>query len=567
MLALLLTAAIGASSQSPRSENITEPVELSAPHSIVAAWTTFDVPLTVKNDDATITVTFNANGPHLPNGRLDVLESAGSKWVWSSAQRYTAGTTLSPTATERAILLRFPESPFYYWGVISPHSTHAVVLQQRKNLSIQHGDSGTELVLYCLSEPRPRVIDARLHTFRLVPVEAAIVCSVVKTQSRCKSVTAAETEIDFRSAAAGDARVLRLMFQERDAIKVLRPSHIAIRPQIVPATIDYAYPWAAVSLPSDAAWEDLVIDRSGSAFATQRVEGWLLQRPASFFEMASESSRGISVRPWIAGSDHKALSDASALLVVFPHGGAGVSETIPMATASPGPNGQFTFAELGSGDYTLKLYSVLAKSTPLSASLGSGVVTDVTFPTGPAIRGRILRGTSSLPNAAAIIEIGLDISLRQAAEVDPIETFRSTTADENGNFILTVSISGHYRLRARWGSASAERTVAVGKTMTDVDLGDIELSSGASLRGFLPSCGGGEAILIPVPNLSKPVNLGTLTRRSHIDSVGRFIAEGLSGGQWSVLAQCSGKIVDLTPALVSMPETGDAVIDFTAAHP
>jgi len=275
----------------------------------------------------------------------------------------------------------------------------------------------------------------------------------------------------------------------------------------------------------------------------------------------------MTVRPWLAGKERRPIKAPSALLLLFLQAGSATSAGIPLAQAQAEADGHFNLPDLGSGDYLLKLYSAKASRTAVSASLVAGSPADVTFSTGPSVRGRVTRNSGGNPNEPVVVELGLELFGAAVAKVDSVEHFQTTAADENGNFLLTVSVPGNYVVRAHWGSASAVRTVTVSDTMADVDIGEIALANGVALRGFLPSCGSGEAVMIPVPSPTKPIDIGSPTHRAHIDGAGRFIVEGLTAGEWSVLARCNAALVDLTPSVVLIRESGDTVAEFTTAPP
>jgi hypothetical protein len=383
----------------------------------------------------------------------------------------------------------------------------------------------------------------------------------------CTLVPAAETTIDFRSVQEHDARVLRLEFQDKDTFTLLSKSSITIGPHTVPAAVSYAYPWAIISVSDQSFWPGLVVDRSGSVFALERIEGQALSRPPAFFAFPSRPSRGVGIWPWLAGGERLPIKDPSALLVVFPGSSSSPSLEIPIAQSPAKADGHFFLPELGSGDYRLKLYSALASPALVHATLSPESAANIAFPTGPLVRGRVVRNSGGDQNDPIVVDLGLELFGAGATDIDPVEHFRTTTADDNGAFRMSVSMAAKYVLRVHWGSASAARTFAVDAAMNDVDLGEIVLTSGVALRGFLPSCQNGEAIMIPVPSATRPLDLGITTRRSRIDTGGHFAVQGLSPGEWSVLAKCAGALMDLTPSIVVIHEGADTVADFAVAHP
>jgi hypothetical protein len=111
----------------------------------------------------------------------------------------------------------------------------------------------------------------------------------------------------------------------------------------------------------------------------------------------------------------------------------------------------------------------------------------------------------------------------------------------------------------RWGASTAERHFVL--ESSDIDLGDIVLQRQATLHGQIAGCQSGEAIALPVPDLSKAPVFDE--SRASIDADGRFFIDGLSPGQWSVLIRCQGTSIITTPQAVTVPDHGDLVIQFT----
>ncbi|HSY51729.1 MAG TPA: hypothetical protein VLC46_23200 [Thermoanaerobaculia bacterium] len=234
---------------------------------------------------------------------------------------------------------------------------------------------------------------------------------------------------------------------------------------------------------------------------------------------------------------------------------------VPLVTSSPEHDGHFHLSTLAPGTYVLKLLSSAATTERLTVSAMVDVPLDVVFPSGPIVRGRIVRASGGSPTDPVTIEIGIDEPVQQALKSgDLMDTMRFATPDENGNFRVVIAIAGRYRLRGRWGSATAERVFEIGPSTTDLDLGDISLKAGATLLGEVPGCHGGQSTAIMVPDLSKPPTFDTLN--SSIDVDGRFRTQGLLPGKWSVMIQCEGKPVKTEPQVVTIPESGDAVIRF-----
>jgi len=377
------------------------------------------------------------------------------------------------------------------------------------------------------------------------------------------------THVHVPAGTAGGARVLRVEPQTGDAFQALAPGRIAIRPQKITTSVATALPWIGITVDDpNATWEQVVLDRTGDAFALQRLTGSALSPLPAATSIASERARGLIIRPWIGAEKHR-FTDASAMLLVFIAGSDdGIAGDLPIATVAPTIEREFRLPTLGTGRYTLKLLSSETTADLVTVSAIAGVPADVVFATGPTVVGRIVRSGAGPATEPAAIEIGLLALPKDALKSDPLDKVRFASSDENGAFHVVLGSPGTYRLHARWGSAAADRDFVISKESKNVELGEIMLGTGATLRGTIDGCSGGEAILIAVPDLSKAVTpgLGDLSRVA-IGADGRFLAEGLAVGSWSVLFECGGTPSAATPEIIIVPDTNDVVVRFTQAVP
>jgi hypothetical protein len=260
------------------------------------------------------------------------------------------------------------------------------------------------------------------------------------------------------------------------------------------------------------------------------------------------------------------LSDPAALLLVFLSQDATLASELPIATSPREPDGSFHLATLASGTYVLKLLSSLTTMEPVTVSAMAGTPVDVVFGSGPTVSGRIVRAAGGAPTDPVTIEISGDENFQQALKSgDPLDRMRIVTPNENGNFRVVVALAGHYRLRARWGAVTAERKFDIEASTTELDLGDITLKSGLALLGEVAGCHAGQATAIAVPDVSKPPNFDTVNAPIGVD--GRFLMQGLLPGQWSILVQCDGKPLKTEPRVVTISESGDAVVRFVQRQP
>lgn len=558
VLALLLASALAGE---PELTRVDAPVEFLAPAPVAAKWRSFDGLSAAALTEA---VQVRATGaPPGSKGRIDVLRRGGGSWLWTETHASGPELTLPRRDFDRAVLLRFPGDPLYYWGEIPAGTTASLELHAFRNLSIRGSEPGDTGVLFHDRENVARTIAQGEHPIRFVPAGRAIFCALGALDSRCALVEEAGTEVELSSSAAGDVRVFRFERQGGAEVDVLAPGTVAIRPKKIAAAVIDSGAWTAVTLPAPHGWEDIVVDRSGDDLALQRTEGSTLPALPAFAQPFSVRERGLVVRPWV-GPDKHPLTDTAAMLVVFPQNEKGISSQVPLATAAPDKDGLFALPSLASGTYVFKLLSSASAAGTMKATATSGTPLDIVFPGGPSVTGRIVRSAGGNPADPVYVEVSQLMTLAEASQGDAIDKVRFTNADETGAFNIIVSVPGRYRLHAQWGSASAERDFEIGSKTREVQLGDISLVLGATLRGSVDGCVRGEAVLIPVPDVSKPLTLaGPMLRRVAIDDTGHFLAEGLDAGNWSVLFKCDGISTGATPEMFTMPERGDAIVEFT----
>lgn len=560
MIVLALALAFALAGE-PELTRVDAPVEFLAPAPIAAKWRSFDQ---LPAAGPTEAIQVRAAGV-LPGskGRVDVLRRGGGTWLWTETHAWTPELTLPRRDVDRAVLLRFPGDPLYYWGEIPAGTAASLELHAFRNLSILGSEPGDAGVLFHDREDVVRTIAQDAQIIRFVPAGRAIFCGLGAMDSRCALVEEAGTEVELSSIAAGDVRVFRFEPQGGAEVKVLAPGTVAIRPKEAAATVIDSGAWMAVTLPAPHRWEDVVVDRNGDDLALQRIEGSTLPALPAFAEPFSVRERGLVVRPWV-GENKQPLTDTAAMLVVFPQSEKGISSRVPLATAAPDKDGLFVLPSLASGTYVFKLLSSASAAGSMKATATSGTPLDIVFPGGPSVTGRIVRSAGGNPADPVHVEVSQLMTLAQASQGDAIDRVRFTNADENGAFNIIVSVPGRYRLHAQWGSASAERDFEIGSKTREVQLGDIPLVLGATLRGSVNGCVRGEAVLIPVPDVSKPLTLaGPMLRRVAIDDTGHFLAEGLDAGSWSVLFKCDGISTGAIPEMFTMPERGDVIVEFS----
>ena len=549
--ALLLAAAV--------MVPIDEPIALVAPPAVAKEWDSFDrLPV---SEIGVRTVTIDGVVPPGP-GRIDVLRRESQRWVWESRLTYERDVRLAAADYDRGVLLRFPGMSSYFWAEARARSSAPVALRSFKNVAFTGAAEDASLLLYLSSEDMPRT--AAGSTTRFVPLEPALACASSASGSDCAVVSVGASSVAFEDVTGKATRVLRVEPQHDDRYEVLTEGRVRVVARIVPARVAQAGPWVAITL-SDArfGWERAVVQRTGAQFATERLAPGTLPPVPAFTAIASRLDRGVVVRAF-AGREKRPVADPASRLAVFPHAD-GVASSIPMAFIAPDVDGHFHLAALGAGDYSLKLVSSDVTGELVRVSAMPGVTLDVVFPTGPAVTGRLIRTAGGNATDAATVEVAAAITFMEALQAGDItDQIRATVADDQGQFRVVMPVPGKYRVSARWGVASAEREFEITTKMSDVDLGEIVLRTGSTLRGTLQGCVDGAISLIPAPDLKMSrLSSGTgEVRHAMLDAHGQFVIEGLPPGSFGVVAECARAVTPVTPDVVAIPEIGDTVLEF-----
>jgi hypothetical protein len=544
---------------------IVEPIEVWAPESVATQWSSFDDTNRAEDRGGVPILLSDGDAPS-GRGRFDVLRRSEGKWVWTGTARYSSAWTLRQTDDEQRIIVRFEKWPCYFVGDLPAKGSGPLRLKRMKNVTISDDSTADAVAFYSSREESPRQLGRGEHEFRGVPASEAIICATVGLACSCNVVTDLQTIVRMEVSATATSRVLHLEPQASDELHALARGRVTIRPVNVEVSVKRAGPWAAVELGAGTpSWGDIVIDRASPELALERVAGSALMAPPEFFAVASRPQRGLIVRARI-GKDAAPLDDRDAMLVVFAGASEASNSEIPLATATPAEDGAFRLPTLASDTYRLKAMSSNCAPDVVTATLTVGVPGDVVFRTGPRVTGHVARLSGGRATEPVRIQVAAEQTKGNAAGADLLDGIRFATAGDDGSFSLVLGLPGHYLLRAQWGAARAERTFEIAKTMADVDLGGIVLSSGPSLHGFVRGCANGEAILIAVPNLSNPAASLDELLRAPVDADGRFVVRGLTVGQWSVLFRCSGVVVTPTPEVITLADT-DVVLDFHLPPP
>lgn len=480
--------------------------------------------------------------------------------------RYEPGLRVAAADHRRGFLLRFPSTSVFFWGEVSSGSSQPLVLRRFKTLEARAEEQPLHWLLFLPSEDTPRAASEE-SVFRRVPLEPALLCAVHPAATKCVEVGEAVSEVAVPGVVFDGVRVIRAEpVQPEDQYEVLARGRVTVVPRKVAVQVLRAAPWVAIEVqdPKEG-WNDVVVQRSASGLAAERLEGRLLSQLPASTPLHSRTAHGARVRA-VVGRDKRSV-DSDAQLVAFPVTDGKVSP-IPLMTARVDA-GEFDFAAMGSGDYEFKLLSAAATGRPARAAVTAGVPVKLEFAAGPVVRGRLVRSVGGTPDDIPTVEITADLTWREAlAAGDLSDRVRVAKPDDAGRFAIVAPSEGKYRLTARWGLGRATRTFAIDDE-TDVELGEVALQIGSTLRGTVSGCGGGEAVVIPTPEqLSKQMTSGlSEIRRSPIGEDGAFIVEGLGQGSFSVIANCGGTMQQLSPHNVLLGDVGDTVVDFKIAKP
>ncbi|HYC59803.1 MAG TPA: hypothetical protein VEK79_09575 [Thermoanaerobaculia bacterium] len=541
---------------------IEQPIALVAPPAVAKEWNSFnDLPASEGGSRA---VTTDGTVP-AGSGRIDVLRRESQRWVWESRLAYESDVRLAETHYDRGILLRFPGVSSYFWAEARASSTAPIALRPFRNVMFTGADADSSLLLYLPSEDAPRASVEPM--MRFVPLEHALACASNVSGSDCAVVPAEAASVSFDDVSGKETRVLRVEPQHDDRYDVLTEGRVRVVAKVVPAPVAQAGPWVAITLDEERlGWDRVVVQRTGGQFATERATTSTLAPIPAFTVLTSRRERGVRFRAF-AGKEKRPVADPASRLAVFPQKD-GVASTIPLAFIGPDTDGHFDLPSLGAGDYSLKLVSSDVTGELVRVTAMTGVTLDVVFPTGPAVTGRLIRTAGGNANDAATVEVAAAITFMEALRAGDItDRIRAAVADEQGQFRVVMAAPGKYRVSARWGVAAAEREFEITRKMSDVDLGDIVLRTGSTLRGTLQGCVDGTMSLIPTPDLKTSrlsSGIGEI-RHATLDAHGQFLIEGLSKGGYGVVAECAKAITPVSPDVIAIPEVGDTVVEFKLA--
>ena len=532
---------------------ISEPVPLEAPADVAKKWLSFDE-LTPAFTSPSSMIAFDVAPPSNARARVDVLVRRSGRWEVMSSSSFPpsgSGQVGVPRNERVAILLRFERRPNVYAWAEMERAGDRIVLTLFRTLRLEPPLGRVADAMLFAKDPIPlRYAEGSL---RAVPFVSGVLC-VAAERASCTLISAS-TEVAMLDVG-GDSRVFRLE-DSSPQFQILTTGRFQLRPRTITATAIAYQNWTALSLPAGVSWETVVVDVSTTG-AKQRIRGSELLPLPSWHDVRVTQERGVVVRA-LVGPEKLPHGPGDAKLYLF-LADAAEPLSIPFATAKLDEQGMFRVPEIGAGTYALKLFSPEATSEPVVANLSVGVPTDVVFALGPVVRGRVVRQVGGSPDDPVVIELVRQTPVTDTSAVG--DWLRTANADADGSFRVTLTATGPYRLRARWGAARGETDFEVNDARKDVDLGDINLEPGVVLRGTLPACANGEITMAPLPDLSQPMTVPFFDyRRVPVAGDGAFVAEGLTPGRWALGATCSGGAVNIAPSEITVPKSGIIFID------
>lgn len=490
--------------------------------------------------------------------RLDVLERTHGAWQLLASWRINEVLPALPAAGHFALLLRPCTSDIRFgWADLDAANLPGVI--QFDVLKTVRVAASGDARLYVAGEEDSRVPDTRQRHLERVPLRDALLCEHVHTDIRC-GVVAATSDTAQTWTSGSQIRLLRV--PENAELTFLETGVSILRPHALDISIQRAGNWVAAALPAGHPPNQVVMDLHAPDSGLVRIGGNDLVPPPNVNLLQGAGDPGVMLKA-VIGKDDEPLQDDESIMVFL----SATGPEIPVAIAR-NDHGLFRALQLAAGTYRLKLLSSIALSTPVAVDLGSSAKS-VRFPAAPQIRGRV-RAASGFPFHDLRVEIipGRVPIEANGPKRDLADVVRESPVEEDGTFRIGVPGPGQYRVGIIANSGRTERTVTVRDGDTVVDLGDISLDTGATLRGVVAGCSGGELRLTPMPDLSASQNGSAFFdfRRVQISSDGSYATDGMVPGMWLASAKCGTAVVELTPMQFAVDHSGVVIIDFAVVQ-
>lgn len=421
-------------------------------------------------------------------------------------------------------------------------------------------DPAAVLTLFAGSEPQTITAVAGIDA-SFVPERNGVLCAHTDAGASCAALVSEARAVDLHEPVPHD-RIHVVHFREECATvtaTMAAPGRASSMPKVVPLTAICGGAWGA--LRSATRPPGAVVTFESSMSALQRLSADALPPLPSFTTLHPDPERGISVNLTIGERDVR--PEAGATVYVFGLESA-VSARVPLASATVDELGIAHFPSLGRGAYRLKLVSALSSRKLIAADLAVDTRATLRFPAGPVITGklRLVAPVQTLTPAHVRLAPELDMTKAESGTVDLTDLVNDAIADADGRFAIALTAPGTYRLTAEWGHARASLPIVVKDEERDIALGDIALSSGATLRGTLRGCAASHLSLASMPDPQR-ATMGQYLRIP-VEPNGSFYREGLQDGRWMAMAVCETTLTAVVPASFTVTDGAPLQIDFMA---
>jgi hypothetical protein len=483
------------------------------------------------------------------HARVDVFDRVERGCQWSAVFHVPSDgeLRLPDTGKPRCILVR---NGVLYGFAVVPETSKDVTIDAVRDVGPLEGDR--DYVMFVPDEAQPRW-PGRDRCFVAVPAaESVLLCEWRATAlETCSVVDPLQPHPSGNSVSSSyGVRVVRSVGDSQ--VDAWTEGRSVMMPAKQPVRSIEVRGWKVLSV--DAAWQRVVVDWGAAGRATVRSTGIELPPLPSFRTIALVPTTGIAVRP-LVGKEQDRIVEPEARLALFLDR-ADVAGRIAVAVVKGDEEGVFRAERLAGGEYRMKLVSALAADDVVRAQLGEET-TEVRFPSGPVVRGRVVLRSTTATTALPVIRVVPAVAGDDGASRDPAALIREVLTRNDGQFRVALA-AGRYVLRATWSGAIAERAFELREGAQELDLGQIELGRATTLHGSIAGCEGGEIRMIPLPSSeTRQTAIPFFDVRRTVVRDGRFEFETMWAGEWLASAVCAGTRYLLTPRTVLIPEAAD----------
>lgn len=493
-------------------------------------------------------------------GRADLFRYVDGRWRWRESRRFEPGHRSLPIVADRqAIFLRPALRPeLYGWGECSAKRSICRV-EWYRTIRLESTPVDGLLILLVGDESKIMEVATTPLQIEFIAAEEGLACAVnLQNEGVCAAISANLTKIRWANQTTRPVRILGFTKGCVGSHLLAQiPGRATTLPRHIKSQSTCAGRWMTIEIDSVA--ENVVIDVISAEYATHRLAAVSLALPPNSTEVLSTAERGLRLKPFFKTKTKDVSPEAGARLVFFGTDSP-ASQLVPVAMTEIDPDGWAYVPSLGSGLYRMKLFSRLSDREAVDASLSVGIPAALRFGMGIPVRGRVRLVAPSPPLSPATISLQKEMEFADVIGVDLAAAVITTQADVDGAFELAVPGPGKYLLLATWGQSRSRRSVEIADDAKEVEIPDIVLSGGTTVRGRVEGCASsglrwaklpeGERIALPqfivVP----------------VDSAGNFLVEGLEEGNWYVMASCNDQLQAVTPATLKIPAETFLIVDF-----